>query len=166
MAQRRSPRNVQPTNPAGSLAARLVGFDGTYAASWKPEPGDMIVGKVERYGMGPETAYGRSPVVQIKDEATGKSVSVWLSSTVLRNEFVKHDPQPGEVVGIKYFGVRENEGGKYHHFAVMMDRPQEGLKALLHREGLGPRPAKRAEPEDEPTDGRELPDDQEGDLPF
>ncbi len=92
-----------------------------YPQSWIPEAeGDTIVGEVVRYTTG-TTQYGESPVVVLRT-ADGLR-SVWLLSTVLRSQFGKLKPRPGERVGIRYGSERTSASGNaYRDFRVEVDR--------------------------------------------
>jgi hypothetical protein len=64
---------------------------------WIPSSDDpMIIGEFIRLEQGP-TVHGPAWIVVLKTE-DGKERSVWLLHTVLRNEFARHRPQPGEYV--------------------------------------------------------------------
>lgn len=89
--------------------------------AWRPEPGDVLVGKVLHYDVG-HTAYGpvRTCVVERDD---GERVALWLSATVLLAEFAKLKPRVGERIGLKYLGIHPDRG--YHRWKLVVDRPNE-----------------------------------------
>lgn len=93
--------------------------------AWKPKPGEVLVGFIESYDVG-HTPFGAVRTVMIAQEATGEVVSVWLSSTVLLDQFQKQKPKPGERVGLKYLGRDEAKG--YHRYRLLVDRPDEALE--------------------------------------
>jgi len=88
--------------------------------AWRPEPGDVLVGRVIRYDIG-HTVYGPVRTVTIERD-TGERVAVWLSSTVLLNEFAKQKPKPGERLGLKYLGKHPELG--YHRYRLLVDRDE------------------------------------------
>jgi hypothetical protein len=88
--------------------------------AWRPEPGDILVGRIDAYDVG-HTNYGPVRTVLLTQEDTGERVSVWLSSTVLLNLFEQHKPKPGERIGLKYLGKDETKG--YHRYRLVVDRP-------------------------------------------
>lgn len=74
------------------------------AQVWKPEAGDALAGRVRSW----ETGVGQnkdSQFVEITDQA-GDRHGVWLS-TILAREFEKLNVQVGDVVAIKYLGLKK-----------------------------------------------------------
>jgi len=55
--------------------------------------------------------------------AVGERVAVWLSHTVLLEQFKKQEPEPGERVGIKYHGPHPEK--KYEQYTLKVDRDTE-----------------------------------------
>jgi hypothetical protein len=88
--------------------------------AWKPVPGEVLVGTVAAYDtyVG---KYGESKVCILRDQAEDTLISVYLSPTVLFNEFKKIRPKIGEKVGIRYLGKAEGDDG-YHRYKVVVDR--------------------------------------------
>lgn len=103
------------------LREELEDFNGEYAPSWKLEEGGIVVGKIIGYNQA-QTAYGEAWVCSIEDETQGP-LSVWLTSTVLIDQFKKLKPKVGEQVGIKCLGKHPEK--KYWRFALKVDRPEE-----------------------------------------
>jgi hypothetical protein len=93
---------------------------GDWPPAWRPEPGDILVGRVVAYHQG-YTVYGpvRTAIIEQDD---GDRVTVWLSSTVLLNEFAKLKPKPGERIGLKYLGMHPDRG--YHRYKLLVDRDE------------------------------------------
>jgi hypothetical protein len=87
--------------------------------AWKPLPGEVLVGTVRGYDVW-NGKYGECPMVFVEDRAEGQLVTVYLSATVLYNEFKKIRPKVGETVGIRYLGKSGDEG--YHRYKVIVDR--------------------------------------------
>ena len=109
------------------LKRELEHFDGTYPQAWQPDPGDILVGKIVKIERAPCRfgAGGMTWVLCIeKDEGLG-AVSLWLTSTVLLNEFRKLRPKQGERIGIKYLGMRQGADNTYKAYAIRIDRPEE-----------------------------------------
>jgi len=109
------------------LAAELDSDTGAHPESWKPAPGDKLVGRVVRYDKAPGR-YGPC-VLAVLDVAGegGKAsqgphlVAVWLAHKVLLELFKDLRPAPGEMVGIK----RVDDSGKgYARYLVKVDRPE------------------------------------------
>jgi len=88
--------------------------------AWKPEPGDILVGKVLHYDKG-YTPYGevRTCIVEQDD---GERVSLWLSTTVLLDQFKRLRPRIGERIGLKYLGKHPDLG--YHRYRLIVDRDE------------------------------------------
>lgn len=101
-----------------NLHHELETWDG-YPDAWRPEPGEILVGVVVEYDQG-HTAYGPVRTVIIAGE-DGRRVSLWLSSTVLLQLFQRHQPKPGERIGLKYLGKDPDKG--YHRYRLLVDRP-------------------------------------------
>jgi hypothetical protein len=106
------------------LAAELDDDDGTFAESWKPRAGDKITGVLVRYDEA-QGAFGPCPVAIIdalNDVGVPYPVTVWIGPAMLRSEFKKVKPKPGERIGIKRF--KDSEKG-YARYRVIVDRPDE-----------------------------------------
>lgn len=103
------------------LAAELDADDGEFPESWKPRPGDKVVGVVKNYTTG-ETKFGPRPICVIEtlnDQGVPYLLSIWLSHTVLVNEFRKVRPKVGEEIGVK----RNEDGPGYARYRVLVNRP-------------------------------------------
>src|SRR5262249_20763774 len=114
------------TQPMRDLHTELTRLPDEWPPAWKPAPGEILVGKVQRYAQGP-TPYGWVHTVLVQEERTGDLWSLWLSSTVLLQQFQQQRPQPGERIGLKYQGKDFEKG--YHQkrreapsFTAGMDR--------------------------------------------
>jgi len=116
---------------AQSLYDRLERWD-DFPPAWRPVPGEILVGTVEGYDTW-EGKYGAVKVAFLRDAAGGALVGVYLSSTVLLEEFRKVRPRVGEKIGIRYLGKDEEKG--YHKFKVMIER-EMNVEAFLAGEGL------------------------------
>jgi hypothetical protein len=99
------------------LRIELEREDGTYPESWRPQPGDILVGTIEKYDRA-STSYGTYNIAVLRDEQ-GALHSVWLMHAVLLDEFRKLRPRPGERLGIKR--LEDAERG-YRRYAVRVDR--------------------------------------------
>ena len=86
---------------ARSLEDRL---DST-AEAWRPEAGDKIVGTVVDVDSR-DGEFGLYPIVTVQTD-TGDERAVHAFHTVLKREFAKRQPRPGERIGIKYLGKHE-----------------------------------------------------------
>lgn len=102
----------------------LEQFDGEYPPYWNPEEhGNVLVGQLLRYEKG-TTEYGPCDIAVVIREDTGDTVSLWLTSFVLKERFREERPRPGERIGVKYLGKQEpKHGGKpYNNYYVAVDR--------------------------------------------
>jgi hypothetical protein len=89
--------------------------------AWRPQPGEVLVGVVDRYAIG-HTPDGLIRTVIVTEELTGVRVRLWLSSTILLSLFAQHQPRPGERIGVRYCW-RDLDNG-YHRWMLVVDRPE------------------------------------------
>jgi hypothetical protein len=111
-----------------NLQQELEADNGVFPESWKPKPGDSIVGTLLRYDTGP-TSWGDRRIAVLKIEANESHgeylCGVWLSHKVLVDQFKRLRPEPGELVGIKR--LPDADKG-YARYVVKVDRPE--VKAM------------------------------------
>lgn len=84
--------------------------------------GATLVGRVVKFFRG-GSKYGPYPGVVVKSEKDGEAYSVHCFPTVLRNQMVEADPEPGDRIAIRYLGMTSPKGGgdDYHNFTVRTD---------------------------------------------
>jgi hypothetical protein len=106
----------------------LAELEKDFPAAWIPtEAGDTVVGVMTRVGEG-VTQFGPAPVVEVK-QADGAEVTVWLFSQMIRSEFARLKPVPGERIAVRYLGdqtVKNKKPGRgetYKKFRLAVDRP-------------------------------------------
>jgi hypothetical protein len=88
------------------------------AEAWRPEPGDRVIGTV--IDVDSRTSeFGTYPIVVIETD-DGNEISIHGFHTVLKNEFARRPPQPGERIGVKYLG--KNAKGGYEAYRVVFDK--------------------------------------------
>lgn len=87
---------------------------------WRPQPGEVLTGVIERYGIG-QTSSGRVWGVIVAREPTGEQVSLWLASTSLLSLFARHQPQLGERIDVRYRWRAPDHA--YQRWRLMVDRP-------------------------------------------
>lgn len=104
-----------------NLREELEEFNGEYAPSWQLKEGAIVVGKITGYAQ-VQTSYGEAWVCTIEEETQGP-LSIWLTYTVLIDQFKKLKPRVGERIGIKCLGKHPEKG--YWRFMVRVDRPEE-----------------------------------------
>lgn len=89
------------------------------ANDWKPEAGDTLKAVFIKARWIP-TKYGDKVIAIVKDTETNEFVNVWLTRTVLNNEFVDAAPAQGKGVAIRYEGERTTKDGstQFHLYKV------------------------------------------------
>lgn len=109
-----------------SMRSELAADDGSLPERWNAddEPGTTLIGKLLRFET-IVTEFGASPVAVIQDEDDGTVYGVALFRSVLKKKFDTLEPQPGDVVGLKYIGLippRNKDGRPYHNYAMRVER--------------------------------------------
>lgn len=95
-------------------------------ATWRPkEDGAEIVGRFVRLERG-VTTHGDAWIVVLESiRIPGRFAAVWLFHKMLLGEFDRTRPRPGDLVLIRYEGIKapEGDGGhEYHTWRVATDR--------------------------------------------
>lgn len=88
--------------------------------SWKPDPGDEIVGKLLEVERSRENEYGTYPILHL-DTGAGGEVSVHAFHQVLRSGIARKRPKIGDELTIKYLGTAKGSGAgarSYHNYRV------------------------------------------------
>jgi hypothetical protein len=99
--------------------------DREYAAPWRPEAGDKLVGLVTELSQR-EGAYGTYPIVTVRG-ADGRELAFHAFHQVAQNELARAKPAIGERVAVKYLGMKDGAGGGYHAYRVAVDRVEPAL---------------------------------------
>lgn len=91
--------------------------------AWRPEVGDVIIGRVLRISEGgSESAFGAYPILTIQADRDGMCVNVHSFHSVLRRELSRQEVGEGDRVGIKYLGqVKGGDFGKFENYRVIKD---------------------------------------------
>jgi hypothetical protein len=111
------------TVPADRLAAAKAALDQPRPEAWRnPSPGDELAGTVAWIEAG-DLGDGAVPIVVVD---MGDSLrSVWVFHDALRSQLEKLQPQPGDVIAIRYNGKQISASGRtYHSYSVATDRPR------------------------------------------
>jgi hypothetical protein len=89
-------------------------LDASFAAAWRPAPGEKLVGTVTELGErdGP---YGLYPIITVR-QADGSEFAVHAFHGVLQNELARVAPKHGDQLGLKYSGPHPEKG--YHRYVV------------------------------------------------
>jgi hypothetical protein len=119
------------TNDIARMRREMDADDGKAPPFWDPVEGDSLVGVLLRYEQR-ETKMGECRVAVVREHVDDKDAededpktwSVFLTRNVLKNEFERQAPQPGDAVGLKYFGLQEgrNGGQPYHLYRLRVLR--------------------------------------------
>ena len=87
------------------------------APAWRPDQtdADLLVGEIVDIDRG-QSDYEPYPILTIRKE-DGSEVAFHAFHTVAKNELLKHQPNVGERIGIKYLGeVKTKPGSKFSSF--------------------------------------------------
>ncbi len=101
------------------LRTELENFDGEFPESWILKVGEILVCTFIRYEPG-YTSYGPCKIAVVRDEESGEERSVWLLHAVLRREFARQRPKPGDRLGIKR--LSDDGDKRYKRYALRVDR--------------------------------------------
>ena len=93
------------------MSALDNGGDGSYPETWRPEPGDTIVGRY--ISSEEEVGKFRQTVYTLEDLDTGVRRSVF--GNVVLNDRMS-EAEYGDIVGIRYMGKKKN----YHVYNVVI----------------------------------------------
>lgn len=110
-----------------------------YAAAWRPEPGDSLIGFLTEIAVG-TSDYGDYPILTLTT-ANGDRASVHAFHTVLKDGLIDAQPSIGEELAIKYNGLRLPKGldektapkvgskddPRYHDYRVIINRAPEDV---------------------------------------
>jgi hypothetical protein len=89
---------------------------------WRPEPGDLLIGKVVRITKG-TSCYGDNgsyPIIGVQTE-DGQVLNVHAFHAVLRSELARTRPEVGDMIGIAYEGKPKDRS--YEMYRVECDKP-------------------------------------------
>ena len=100
------------------LRRRAEELEDEPAESWRPKPGDVLVGEVVDIDMRATEYDPAVPVLTVRTD-TGEFIAVWAFHKVLRGELKKVSPQPGECLAIRC--LEDHENG-YKQYRVIPDR--------------------------------------------
>ena len=107
-----------------AVIAELLENLESVADSWKPEPGDVIAGRVVRHEKRMTKRDEEKKVIVLEVPPDGRHVSVWRLHTVLDQELAKAAPEPGDVIVIRYAGTATGKasGNEFHSYTVAVRR--------------------------------------------
>lgn len=94
-----------------------------YIPWWSPSSGDSLAGELVRIDK-EKTEWGTKSVLVVNDAKLG--MVRYGAPSVLERLIEHENPQPGEVIGIVYVGMKDSKKNtlrKYHHLKLIVDRP-------------------------------------------
>lgn len=117
--------------------------DAGHPETWQPNAaGQELIGRVVRYSQATTARGDRVWIMVVESLRTpGRFASVWLLHTTLRNEVMDQKPHPGEIVFLRYEGLKQPKGGgeEYHGWSVVIDRDGTSTHGLPWQTDTGPR---------------------------
>lgn len=84
--------------------------------SWRPEPGDRLVGKILS-AVDTTSDYGTYPLIEL-DPGYGPIVQVHCFHTVLRNEVIRLHIREGDTLALEYRGRKGKNDTAYYRVVV------------------------------------------------
>ncbi|MCH7869814.1 MAG: hypothetical protein IH881_19130 [Myxococcales bacterium] len=94
------------------------------STSWRPNPGQELLGTFIEWSSG-KTSRDETYQIAVIETEDGQRLAVWLFYAVLRDEFDKADPQPGELLLIQRSEDRTGANGSYRMYSVTVDRDSQ-----------------------------------------
>jgi hypothetical protein len=142
------------------LADRMRDYAGR-APTWRPNPGEWIVGVFEGFHVATAAISGEVRVATIRVltsspdppsppsqayayEECGRRIALWFLHAVLAEEFTRQQIEVGDQVGVKYLGKKSGNDAKsreYHLWHVEVDRPGAAAPAPEASGLMAPPPA-------------------------
>jgi hypothetical protein len=92
-------------------------------AAWQPQPGEALVGVIDRYTIS-DTPQGLVRTVVVTEAQTGERVGLRLASACLLALFAQYQPHPGDRIDVRYRWNAPNQS--YQRWRLFIDR-SEGL---------------------------------------
>jgi hypothetical protein len=109
---------------ARDLAKELDAWKG-YPPAWRPQTGEILVGRLVDVSIAPNSYGGSTRVVTIEREDEAGRVAVWLGNVGLLGLFQREQPRIGDRLGLRFLGTVTTKAGRpckrYH---LIVDRPQ------------------------------------------
>lgn len=102
-----------PTPPKGKTTATEPDeFD--FADAWRPEPGDVLRGKVTNLDMG-HSEFGAYPIITVQSGAPDddSEYAVHAFHQALRDKLRDLKPSIGSEIAIKFFGEQKSTTSKF-----------------------------------------------------
>jgi hypothetical protein len=112
-----------PDDDMQSFQRELDEDDGSARTLWDPQPGGTLLGDLVRYEKR-MTRIGEADVAVVREYETGALWSVFLTRSVLKNEFDQQSPRETDRIGIKFHGEKSTRNGDrtYMHYTLHVRR--------------------------------------------
>lgn len=90
---------------------------------WQPEAGDTIIGLVTDRRRD-NTSLGNEVDVLVIEAEDDNTYAVWCTAKVLVRLIEKNDPHVGDVVAVRYVGLRNSQasGRQYKYYCMTVQR--------------------------------------------
>jgi hypothetical protein len=112
------------------LRAELAKQPANDPTTWRPEVDDILVGTLIKIDKGVKAGdHGTCDVALVEEDESHELFSVWLSSVVLKAQFDKARPEPGDRIGIRRLESTKN----YKRYSVVVEaaaKPTAGEPAV------------------------------------
>jgi hypothetical protein len=89
-----------------------------YAAGWRPEEGDVLVGTVTSVDLGHSNWGGSYPIITVDPGEGEDAVAVHCFHTGLKQRVMALKPMRGEVIGFQYKGKQPHKTDRTKEVAV------------------------------------------------
>lgn len=97
----------------------MTDFNTEYADGWRPEEGDVLVGKVLTVDLGFSPQSGTHyPIVTVQPEDGGDPVAIHGFHMALKQRFMALKPVRGETIGVQYKGKEPHKTDRTKTVAV------------------------------------------------
>ncbi len=111
--------NNKPQHRKPDLREQAEAYPDEPRSSWRPEPGDVLVGVVHEIDLRATKFDPTVPVLTFEEDETGELIDVWCLHAVLRNELARKSVQLGDRVAIRR--LQDSSEG-YKRYKVLVDR--------------------------------------------
>ena len=93
------------------------------APAWKPQDGDILLGKIVRLSWNEEGKNGRYPIATLQLE-DGSYVAVHAAAQAMRDKLLELKPKMGEGIAFRSNGSKMGKNNReYYSYTVQVDRP-------------------------------------------
>jgi hypothetical protein len=138
-----------------------------YAEGWKPDVGDLVLGKVTDVAMGWSDYRGQYPIITIADEKTQQPVAVHGFHAGLFNQLMTLQPRVGERIAVKFVEKRPHRSKPGQTVSVYRVKIQGRTGTDVWNQLATTQQPPQPQPQPQPTQ-ETFPsaDDADDDMPF